>query len=123
MTSDEISLREYFTKWLETLEENISAKWKAHDEVHKLLKEALDLAMVMLKEKLAEMNNFREQQNQERGEFLKQQVYDIEHRALEKRVADHGKWIDNMNGRLWALGAFILAINVAVGLLLKFWGK
>lgn len=84
---------------------------------------AIDAALITLNIRLESMNEFRAQILKERGEFLKQQVYDIEHAALEKRVSDHGKWIDNMNGRLWGLGVFILVINIAVGLLLKFWGK
>jgi len=119
MTNDEISLREYFTKWIETLEQKIGDRWLAHEETHKLLKEALDLAMVMLNEKLREMNNFREQQNQERGEFLPRIEYKLEYQQLEKRVELVEKAKTTLEGRLWGMGAVFTVLWAVI----KFWPK
>src|SRR5277367_1771699 len=100
MTNDEISLREYFTKWVEHLEINIAAKWVAHEEVHAMGQRAFDSTVEAFKVKLDEHNKFREQQVLERAEFLRRDVYDRELKALELKIDSHEKWIDNMNGRL-----------------------
>jgi len=84
---------------------------------------AFDIAQQRADDKFDNANKFREQVLEERSIFLRHDVYEREHKALELKVDGNSRWIDNMTGRLWAAGAIILALSTGIGLLLRFWGK
>jgi hypothetical protein len=121
--SEDVSLKDHFEQRQAANERLADERWKAHQEVHTMGQRAIDAALVTLNIRLEGMNEFRAQILKERTEFLKTQVYDVEHKALEGKVDSQQKWQDNMSGRLWMLGTFILAINVLVGFVLRLWGK
>jgi hypothetical protein len=124
-TRDEnnVPFREYIDNRLKALEQRFEERWKAHEEIHAMGQRALDTALLRSDDKFESVNNFREQVLQERVDFLRNDVYEREHKALELKVDGHSKWIDNMTGRLWAAGAIITAICTGIGLLLKYWGR
>ena len=120
---DEVSVADHFKERLEFVQRIQEERWEAHKEVHAMGQRAIDSALVTLNIRLEGMNEFRAQILKERGDFVKQPVYDSQRAALEAKVDVQGKWIDNMTGRLWMLGAFILVINILVGFLFRLWGK
>jgi len=120
---NEVSLREYIDNRLKAIEALQEERWKAHEDIHKMGQRALDTALLRSDDKFESVNKFREQVLEERTAFLRHDVYQREHKALELKVDENSKWIDNMNGRLWAAGAIILALSTGIGLLLRFWGK
>jgi hypothetical protein len=120
---NEVSFREYIDNRFKAIEQRFEERWKAHEEIHAMGQRALDTALLRSDDKFESVNKFREQILQERTAFLRQDVYEREHKALELKVDANGKWIDNMTGRLWAAGAIILALSTGIGLLLRFWGK
>jgi hypothetical protein len=120
---DEVSLREFFETRLRALEKLQDERWNSHEEIHKMGQQALDTALLRSDDKFESVNKFREQVLEERTAFLRHDVYEREHKALELKVDGNSKWIDNMTGRLWAAGAIILALSTGIGLLLRFWGR
>jgi hypothetical protein len=86
-------------------------------------KEAVELAMVRLNERLGEMNELREQITRERGIYLTRERYDAEHQLLAQRVSalelQNSKW----SGSIWMLGAAISALVIIVNVALKIWIK
>lgn len=123
MTNDEISLREYF-----------EARWEAHKNEHKLLASAIDRAGQDIDRRLEEMNQFRAQIQEERGEFLTKMEYESRHRELEIRLSTTKDGQDkrigalelaksNMDGRIWALGAGITILTVMVNMFFRYWPK
>ena len=120
MTSDEISLREYF-----------EARWKAHNKEHEMLQAAIDRAVAELNRRLEEMNQFRAQIQEERSEFIPKSEYESRHRellnkmdagfdSLDKRVKLIELAKSNMDGRVVVvLGGITVLINLAF----HFWPK
>lgn len=92
-----------------------------------LEKEALDIARKEIDRRLDEMNKFRDQIERERGEFLRRDIYDEQHRALEishdARLKSLENNKSNIEGRMWAMGAGITGIAVGLNLLLHYLGK
>ena len=120
---DEVSLRDYIEQRLREIERKEDARWKAHEDIHEMGQRAFDIAQQRTDDKFTDANRFREQVLEERAMFLRHDVYEREHKALEMKVDANSRWIDNMNGRLWAVGAIVLALSTGIGLLLRFWGK
>ena len=120
---NDVPFREYIDNRLRALEQRFDERWRAHEEIHTMGQRALDTALLRSDDKFESVNRFREQILEERTAFLRHDVYEREHAALQLKVDAQGKWIDNMNGRLWAAGAIIVALSTAVSLILKFWGK
>jgi hypothetical protein len=77
--------------------------------------QAVALAMVRLNERLAEMNQLREQVTDERGVYLTRERFDHEHATLQDRVSAIELLLSNYQGRMaiiFALGGLlIVAIN------------
>jgi len=119
----DVSLREYIENRLHAIEKLTDERWKSHEEIHSMGQRAFDAAMLRTDDKFESINRLREQVLEERGHFLRRDVYEREHKALELKISDQRTWIDNMNGRMWAAGAIILALSTGIGLLLRFWGR
>jgi hypothetical protein len=122
-SENDIPFREHFEQRIQALERLEDERWKSHEEVHAMGQRAIDAAVTALNLRLENMNEFRAQILNERGLFLKQEVYDIERRAQQAKMAEHSKWIDNMNGKLFGAGLIILGLSTVIGLLLRFWSK
>jgi hypothetical protein len=123
MTNDEISLREF-----------MEARWAAHEREHVALQRAVDTAVGTLDARLSEMNQFRAQIQEERGEFLSKTEYESRHRELEtkleagqhangKRISDLELAKSNMDGRMWAIGAGVTVLTIVVNMAFRFWPK
>lgn len=123
MTNDEISLRDYF-----------EARWTAHEAVHDQLKENINTSMQNIDRRLEEMNEFRAQIQQERGEFLGKQEYDSRRRELEirinaakdiqdKRINTLELAKSNMDGRMWAVGAGLTGLTIFLNVVFRYWTK
>jgi chaperonin cofactor prefoldin len=123
VTNDEISLREYF-----------EARWKAHEHEHEMLAGGIETGQKDIDRRLEEMNQFRAQIQQERGEFLTKMEYESRHRELEVRLSTNKDAQDkrlnilelaksNMDGRLWALGAIVTVLTVLVNIAFRYWTK
>ena len=123
MPNEQISLREHFDARCDYLYELFEARWRAHEQVHEMGQRAVDAAFEAAQTKLHELNEVRQQSMEDRADFLRRDVYEGDYRVLQVKVEAQGKWIDNMSGRLWALGVLLLIINVGIGLLLRFWPK
>jgi len=119
----DVSLREYIEHRLNAIEKLTDERWKAHEDIHAMGQRALDTALLRSDDKFEGVNRLREQVLEERAHFLRRDVYEREHKALELKISDQRTWIDNMNGRMWAVGAIILALSTGIGLLLRFWGR
>ena len=71
---------------IDSLEKLGDERWKAHEEVHKQGQRTMDASFAANQEKLSTMNEFREQQNKERADFVRLEVYSSEHKALEAKL-------------------------------------
>lgn len=121
--SDRVSLKEHFEERLEAQGKLQDERWKAHYAVHLAQLEEKKAALATMSIRLEGMNEFRAQMANEREQFVKQDIYFSEHKALELKVDGQGKWIDNMSGRFWMFGAMLVAINIVIGFLFRVWGK
>ena len=96
-----ISLRDY-----------VDSQFKAHNE-------AINLARANIELRLSAMNELREQINRERGQYLTRDRFDASHIAIESRLANLDKFAANIQGRIWAMGAVVVVIQI----LLQVWRK
>jgi hypothetical protein len=100
---------------------------EGHDKLHAAEAEALEIAKGDINRRLDEMNELRKQITSERGEFLQRSVYDREHSLLRDssdarlKVLETGK--ANLEGRLWAIGAIISVLLVALELVMNYFSK
>jgi len=74
-----------------------------------------------LERRLEEMNNFREQINQERGDYLRRDMYDRENAALSDRVKSLEIVRGEQSGKAAAYASMIGFVVVIVQVVLHFW--
>jgi len=74
-----------------------------------------------LERRLEEMNNFREQINQERGDYLRRDMYDRENAALSDRVKSLEIVRGEQSGKAAAYASMIGFVVVLVQVVLHFW--
>jgi hypothetical protein len=109
-------------------------RWDAHGDVHALNQRAVDEAVRVLNARLETMNEFRAQIANERGEFVRQEIYTSEHKSSESkfeaaidrlitRIAVLENYKSNIEGRFWMLGVTLVGINVTIELLFKYFGR
>jgi hypothetical protein len=64
------------------------------------------------------MNELRQQITGERGEYVRRDVYDKEHKALSDAVDARLKTLENSgsyrSGQLWVIGAIVVLVNLAM---------
>ena len=109
-------------------ERELREQWQQnHENQHRLEREALLLARKDIDRRLEEMNQFRAQIAQERGEFLRRDMYDEQNAAARNETDVRLKHLENnrsnLEGRMWAMGAGITGIAVGLNLILHFFGK
>ena len=108
-----------------THERELREQWqKSHEATHELEKEALLLARRDIDRRLGEMNQFRDQIERERGDFLRRDMYDEQHGVLRSEFDTRLKALEtsksNLEGRMWAMGAGITGLAVGLNLLLHY---
>jgi hypothetical protein len=106
-------------------ERELREQWQdAHKLFHEVEKEAIVLARKDIDRRLAEMNQFRDQIERERGEFVRREMYDEQHNSLRNDVDSRLKVLEssksNLEGRMWAMGAGITTLAVGLNLLLHY---
>jgi len=74
-----------------------------------------------LERRLEEMNNFREQINQERGDYLRRDMYDRENAALSDRVKSLEIVRGEQSGKAAAYASMVGFVVVLVQVVLHFW--
>jgi hypothetical protein len=104
-----VALREYF----ETL---LDDHKRLDDERHALGQLAVDKAEALMNHRLEAMNEFRAALSDQSGRFLAMDTYDAKHEVLSNRIGQLEKTMANLEGRLWAIGAGMTVINVAINL-------
>jgi hypothetical protein len=109
-------------------EKELREQWQnTHERHHALEKEAVVLAREEVDRRLLEMNQFRDQIERERGEFLRRDMYDEQYAAMrhetEARLKSLEESKSNLEGRMWAMGAGISAIAVGLNLILYYFKR
>ena len=74
-----------------------------------------------LERRLEEMNNFRDQINQERGDYLRRDMYDRENAALSDRVKSLEIVRGEQSGKAAAYASMVGFVVVIVQVVLHFW--
>ncbi len=101
-------------------ERALREQWQqGHLAVHTAEAEALRVAHAGLSRRLDEMNEMRAQIDRERGEFVRRDLYDRGYASLREALEVRIRFLEaaqnNVQGRLWAIGAAItLAVSLVV---------
>ncbi len=96
------------------LREYMDQRWKAHRVEHDQQQVALDRARDEVNRRLAEMNDLRRQITDERADFLTRAEYEAKHEALIERIGSMERSRANLEGRMWAIGAVFVMIQVII---------
>lgn len=110
------TVKEFVDREIGHLKEKVELRFDTRDK-------ALDLAMIRLNERLAEMNELRKQISDERTTYITREAYDREHRPLIDRMSAMELQASRWSGSIWMLGGVISFIVVAVNVLLRMWPK
>jgi hypothetical protein len=81
---------------------------------------AVEVALTDLGRRLDEMNQFRSQINEERGDFVQKETFDLKYDEMSKKVDALSLAKSNQDGRLWMLGVVLGALTVILNLALKY---
>jgi uncharacterized membrane protein len=81
---------------------------------------SVDKASSELRERLARMNELREQLDDQVATFLPRIEFDVHNRAIIARVDRIADQVSNMVGRWWVIGILGTAIGAIVGLLTNY---
>jgi len=74
-----------------------------------------------LERRLEEMNNFRDQINRERTEYLRREMYDREHASLAERVKNLEIVRGEQAGRTAAYASMVGVVVIMAQVVLHFW--
>jgi len=107
--------------------------WKHHAEIHRLEQQALTVAAEDMTRRLESMNALRLQITQERGEYLKNETYTLQHGALltklenietllSTRISALERAQSGAMGTIWALGGVLSVLTILLSVLFHFWG-
>ncbi len=96
------------------LRDYVDVRWTDHRIEHEQQFVAIDNARDEVNRRLAEMNDLRRQITDERADFLTRAEYDAKHEALIERISSMERSRANLEGRMWAIGAVLVLIQVIV---------
>jgi len=99
----------------------LKAQVRAEDLRHEAADARIQKANEVLDYRLEEMNNFREQINQERQDYLRREMYDREHANLAERVKNLEIVRGEQSGRTAAYASMVGIVVVIVQVVLHFW--
>jgi len=99
------------------LREHLEGRWAAHMREHEQMLLALGTARDEVNRRLEEMNELRAQITTERGEFLLRKEYEGKHEALLERIGAQERARANLEGRMWAIGAVVVVIQLGLAIL------
>jgi chromosome segregation ATPase len=149
MATDEIGLREYFEQLIgaetarsdaqhqelikalaalrEAASELAAAHQSAHEREHEMNTLAVTKAQEVMENRLASMDQFREQLRDQAGTFVRRDLMDSEISVVEAKVRQNADRISalerkeaNLAGRFTALGIGIGLVVIVVNVLLRF---
>lgn len=136
--SEYISLRQYLLEKLTEIKDLENERWKAHEQFHEQGQKAFDAAMSGIDMRMHTMNEFRSQVLEDRAAFVKIELYETKHKALEQKlesaidrvavkISELEKYRSNMDGRLWMLatvvGAGLTLTTIGLNLLFRYWPR
>src|SRR5260370_13802284 len=99
----------------------LEAQARAEDLRHEAGDAKIQKAGEVLDYRLEEMNNFREQINQERAEYLRRDLYDHEHATLAERVKVLEIARGEQSGRAAAYASMVALVVIVAQVVLHFW--
>jgi hypothetical protein len=99
----------------------LEAQARAEDLRHDAANAKIQKANEVLDYRLEEMNNFREQINQERQEYVRREMYDREHDSLAERVKNLEIVRGEQAGRTAAYASVAAFAVMIVQIALHFW--
>jgi hypothetical protein len=99
----------------------LEAQVRAEDLRHEAADARIQKANEVLDYRLEEMNNFRDQINQERQDYLRREMYDREHANLAERVKNLEIVRGEQSGRTAAYASMVGVVVVMVQIVLHFW--
>ena len=121
MSDSPVPLNEYLKELINNLEERFDECWQAHRREHDLLSVFLDKTEKTLEHRLEGMNQFREELRAQNASFMRRELIEAAMSVLDKKADANKAYLDNLQGRIWALGAlmgFIVAAgSIALGLI------
>lgn len=100
-----------------SLREVVDLHWEAHQREHESDNRAIVLAREDVNRRLEGMNELRNQITDERGDYMTRKEYDAKHDTLIERVSALERSRSNLEGKLWALGAVVVVIQLALAAL------
>jgi hypothetical protein len=127
-----LSLLQFIDRTLEAERKAIAAEFRRCDAAleaqaqaeglrHQATEAKTQKANEVLDYRLAEMNNFREQINQERAEYLRREIYEREHSALSERVKNLEIVRGEHAGRTAAYASVVAFAVIMVQIALHLW--
>ena len=127
-----LSLLQFIDRTLEAERKAIAAEFRRCDAAleaqaqaeglrHQATEAKTQKANEVLDYRLAEMNNFREQINQERAEYLRREIYEREHSALSERVKNLEIVRGEQAGRTAAYASVVAFAVIMVQIALHLW--
>lgn len=99
----------------------LEAQARAEDLRHEAGDAKIQKASEVLDYRLEEMNNFRAQINQERGEYLRRDMYDRENAVLSDRVKSLEIVRGEQSGRAAAYASMVALVVILAQVVLHFW--
>ncbi len=94
---------------------------RAEDLRHQAADARIQKSNEVLDYRLKEMNNFREQINQERADYLRREMYERDHAVLAERVKNLEIVRGEQAGRTAAYASMVGAVVIFMQIALHFW--
>ena len=127
-----LPLAQFIDRALESVRRSMETEFRHRDDLREAQLRAEDLrhaagdakiakANEVLDYRLEEMNNFREQINRERTEYVRREMYDREHGALAERVKALEIIRGEQTGRTAAYASMVAFVLIMVQVVLHFW--
>ncbi len=99
----------------------LEAQARAEDLRHAAGDAKIEKANEVLDYRLEAMNNFRDQINRERQEYLRREMYDREHANLEERIKNLEIVRGEQSGRTAAYASMVGIAVILAQVILHFW--
>ena len=112
---------------IEAREENDSMRWESHERAHSIERGERDKAVTTIDNRLAEMNNLRDQINSERATYISRNELSLVTDKIDKQIdmlADRMLRIElgisNLQGRMAMAGIALTVLMFVVGIGARF---
>ncbi|MGB8012381.1 MAG: hypothetical protein WCF68_12240 [Terriglobales bacterium] len=99
----------------------LTTQAQADNQLHEAAEARIQKANEVLDYRLEEMNNFRNQINQERQDYLRREMYDRDHSSLAERVKNLEIVRGEQAGKTAAYASIVGVVVVVAQVVLHFW--